>query len=231
MINRRQSGFTIIELTLSVIFVSVLLLLVATITIHIGGLYEKGITMKSLNQVGREVMDILRRDISQAGESIEFRVLGSGKSTTYRLCLGDVSYVANSGESLNASTGTKLRYENQDPVVFARLTNSGASSFCNLGAGGAAETVVSSGMQASELLTIDGGSLAVHAFDVQLLSQSASQSLYKVTLTIGTNEQGTLDSDLYCRPGNNNATDYGANFNYCSVAEFTTIIRSGGDSV
>lgn len=229
MTTKRAQGFTIIELTLALMFVAILLLLVAGVTIRIGHMYEKGVTVKSLNQVGREVMDVLHRDIAQAGDRVRFESIGSGGSATYRLCLGDVSYVANTGEALNTASGTKIAYTStSEPVTFVRVLDS-AGAFCIPDVAGVYESSIDSTMQPVELLTTNGSTLAVHELNVEALTQSNSQSLYRLTLVIGTNEPGTLDANLYCRPNTSgNIDDVGANFNYCSVAEFTTIIRSGG---
>lgn len=62
----RRHGFTLIELMLAMAFVSVLLLAIATIAIQAGKLYNRGLTLKSINQSGREIGDILRRDFLQA---------------------------------------------------------------------------------------------------------------------------------------------------------------------
>lgn len=226
---KRQHGFTIIELTLAVVFVAILLLLVATVTIRIGNLYEKGTTIKSINQIGREVLDMMRRDISQAGSAVQFKQVGTGVNTTYRLCLDGVSYVANSGESLNNSTGTLLTNSTSGtPITFVRLVDNTAT-FCKEASPGVYETAIGVTEQPVELLANDGKALAVHAFNLEPLIQSSSQSLYRLTIVIGTNEPGTLDTDVRCRTGSAGADDANANFNYCSVAEFTTIIRSGGN--
>lgn len=66
MVDRRRSGFTLVELSLVMAFFSVLLIGVLTLTIHIGKLYTKGMTNKSLNTVGRDVTDVLRRDFAAA---------------------------------------------------------------------------------------------------------------------------------------------------------------------
>lgn len=228
MVVRHERGFTIVELTLAVVFVSILLLLVATVTIHIGNLYEKGVTIKSINQVGREVMDTLDRDIAQAGDQVKFEAVGSGANINYRLCLGGISYLANSGASLNDSAGARITYSDGGKfVTFARVVDDTAS-FCNQTNEGIYRMTVNNTAQSVELLSASTTTLAVHDFLVEPLTQDTSQSLYRVTLVIGTNEVGTLDTDYRCRTGNAGDDDYGANFNYCSVAEFTTIIRSGG---
>ena len=99
----RQYGFTLVELMLAMAFVSVLLLAIATIAIQAGKLYNRGLTLKSINQSGREISDSLRRDFLQANagkisgnaSSAVVMVQAGGADRSGRLCLGDYSYVWN----------------------------------------------------------------------------------------------------------------------------------------
>ena len=47
-VQRKESGFTIIELLLAMSFLSVLLIAITTSTLQIIGLYTKGVTLKSI---------------------------------------------------------------------------------------------------------------------------------------------------------------------------------------
>ena len=55
-------GFTLVELLLAMTGVAVLLVVVATITIQLMNMYHKGITIKTINSVGREVGDMIKHD-------------------------------------------------------------------------------------------------------------------------------------------------------------------------
>ncbi len=59
-----KKGFTLIELTLSLSFVSVLLLMVTFLIIQMIAIYEKTMTVKAVNAVGREIIDDMSRHIS-----------------------------------------------------------------------------------------------------------------------------------------------------------------------
>ena len=52
-----KSGFTLIELSFAIAFISVLLITIALITNEIVSLYRKGHAMKTVNQVGRDLID------------------------------------------------------------------------------------------------------------------------------------------------------------------------------
>lgn len=61
-----KSGFTIIELTLTMAFVAVLLITIAIVTTNIVTIYQKGLTLKAVNSVGRSLVDEFTTAISSA---------------------------------------------------------------------------------------------------------------------------------------------------------------------
>lgn len=63
-LKKNQKGFTLVELALALVFVSVLLITVAWLTIHITTVYEKGLAMKAVNSVGKELVDDFSRAVS-----------------------------------------------------------------------------------------------------------------------------------------------------------------------
>ena len=61
----RAKGFTLVELTLVMAFMSILLLSILTMTIYAGKLYTKGVTNKTMNQIGREIFDLMKAIIQR----------------------------------------------------------------------------------------------------------------------------------------------------------------------
>ncbi len=61
-----KSGFTIVELTLTMSFVAVLLITIAIVTTNIVTIYQKGLTLKAVNSVGRSLVDEFTTAISTA---------------------------------------------------------------------------------------------------------------------------------------------------------------------
>lgn len=57
LIKNQKKGFTLIELVLSMSFVSVLLIAIAVVTVNILTVYQKGLAVKTVNAVGRELTD------------------------------------------------------------------------------------------------------------------------------------------------------------------------------
>lgn len=59
-----KKGFTIIEVSLALVFVSIILITIAWLTIHITSVYEKGLAMKAVNSTAKEVIDDVTRAIA-----------------------------------------------------------------------------------------------------------------------------------------------------------------------
>lgn len=61
-----RSGFTMVELSLTLAFIGVLLITIAIITTNIVSIYQKGMTLKAVNSVGRGLIDELTSAINTA---------------------------------------------------------------------------------------------------------------------------------------------------------------------
>lgn len=227
--SRRAAGFTLVELNLAVVFVAILVLAVALTIIAVSRSYERGVTLKSVNQVGREVTDQLRRDIAAAQpEQVVFENVGG----VGRLCLGSVSYVYNSATLLNG-TGTKVRDTTQggNPAIrFARIDDVGGI-WCQRSTPGGPfiKTQITSADNYTEVLQADIVPMAIHAMNASVFAQTVDanypESLVSLRLTLGTNEVSTLNGTK-CRP----PTDPNQNFTNCAVRDFVTVVRVVGGS-
>ena len=58
------SGFTIIEVTISLIFISILLLSVIFVAVHLSSIYQKGNIMNAINSTSRLLVDDFQRGIA-----------------------------------------------------------------------------------------------------------------------------------------------------------------------
>ena len=121
--KKHQKGFTLVELMLSIGFVGSLLVLIALITIQIMGLYNKGLTLKEVNEVSRVVVrdmqqsitgaDAFRINYTDAGVqrspvSLQEAIELGGDADYYsnpaggRLCTGVYTYIWNTGAALKS---------------------------------------------------------------------------------------------------------------------------------
>jgi len=229
--NHDNKGFTLIELMLAMTFISVLLMAIAMTVIQISNIYNRGLTLKEVNQAGRSLATELQRSIAI---SPSFSIDTAAVGTKYinsdfggRLCVGQYSYIWNYGKTLSDSTANGLNSNIYNPnlstnkIRFIKVPDSTAS-YCST------KDSVINPAGAVELLNVGDRDLAVHSFTISTeISASDSktrQSLYYLSFVIGTNDQAALEpSATTCRPPSDIASD----LNYCSVNQFDIVARAG----
>lgn len=64
--SKTKSGFTIVELMLAMTFVAILLIAIAVVTINIVTIYQRGLSLKAVNNVGRSLIEELTTSINSA---------------------------------------------------------------------------------------------------------------------------------------------------------------------
>jgi prepilin-type N-terminal cleavage/methylation domain-containing protein len=234
MNHDNNKGFTLIELMLAMTFIAVLLVAIAVTTIQISSIYNKGITLREVNQAGRSVSDELQRSISS---SIPFDVtpkkdaLPATATSKYvvrdgggRLCLGRYTYAWNYGKSIaavkNAPPVLNMYDDiNNTPVRFAKVTDPSASLCTD-------PTLRVKRADATEMLVSGDRDLVVHAFNITNSANDpiTGQAIYAISMVIGTNDNKQLTTnDTSCQP----PADGVGNENYCSVNQFDIIVRAG----
>jgi len=236
MSHDKTHGFTLIELMLAMTFITVLLMAIAMTTIQIGNIYNKGITLREVNQAGRAISDDIQRSIAN---SIPFdvtpRIDDSPETETSkyvvrdgggRLCLGRYTYVWNYGKALAQLPGAPdiyNNYKNSDgsltPVRFAKVTDPDGA-LC------ATTTLDIQRDNATEMLVSGDRDLVMHDFTINTNAQdpTTGQAIYAITMKIGTNDNEQLTTnDASCKPPSEGA----GLEEYCSVNQFDIIARAG----
>lgn len=235
-VNKR-SGFTLIELLLAMSFISVLLLAIAMTILQISAIYNRGMIVKEVNQIGRTLSTEVQSGIiksvpfpiDQATGSHYFEQAWGG-----RLCLGQYSYIWNYGSALQVGTSASRNIYQAEPLLitarsspirFVKVYDTHAAYCANL-------NLPIDPTSATELLNIGDHSLAVHDFSVATAATAddskTGQRLYDISFTIGTNETNALLLDtsgavVGCKgPG-----VPGADLSYCVVQQFGIATRAG----
>ena len=72
-----KKGFTLVELSLALVFLAIILLTIAWLTMHITSTYEKGLAMKAVNSTAKEIIDDMSRAIAQSPARIVESLCGS----------------------------------------------------------------------------------------------------------------------------------------------------------
>lgn len=224
----KTRGFTIIELMLAMSFVAMLLLAIAMVTMQIGRIYNKGTTLRQVNQAGRAISDELQRSISNSamfvvtpGPSSRFVLQGTeAEQTGGRLCVGRYAYIWNTGRSLAEEAGGPNKYTTGSaPVRFVKVPDSGASLCAD-----PSKKIVQS--DAIDMLDSGDRNLAIQKFSItpQATDGTTGQALYAVSFVVGTNERAQLvTGDTSCKP----PAEAAGGEDYCAVNQFDIIARAG----
>jgi len=238
-----KEGFTLVELLLAMTFISVLLLTIALTIIQIATIYNKGILLKELNQVSRTLNDELDTAMRSSTTFSELPARSryvNDPSWGGRMCLGQYSYIWNYGTALSAVNTNRNQYSGPNTVgnsVFDRQsgTTRYEITFVKVPDFGGAYCVRNlvtmrypniNPVGAVELMRTGDHSLAIHSLSLVSAATAkdalSAQQTYKVTYTLGTSNISALNNTQTACKAPNIA---GADFNYCSIQQFTIVTR------
>lgn len=120
---QHKKGFTILELALAMAFLSFLLLAIGMVTIQVAQIYQKGIAIKNVNSVSRELTEEFNQTISasryqppaetettgfkynvyfEQTKNIELGGVSKEVPINGAFCTGRYSYIWNTGYALNS---------------------------------------------------------------------------------------------------------------------------------
>ena len=232
MSHDNKHGFTLVELMLAMSFIAVLMVAIAVTTMQIGAIYNKGITLREVNQAGRAISDELQRSIAS---SVPFDVTPKVddspatatsryvvRDTGGRLCIGRYTYVWSYGQAITSGTAVN-RYNNDGSAVrFAKVSDP-SGSLCT------DPTLAINRADASEMLTIGDRDLVVHKFNVTSVARDTTtgQAIYAISMTLGTNDNEQLTTNFgSCKP----PAEGRGKEDFCSVNQFDIIVRAGNQS-
>lgn len=218
MNHKAVHGFTLIELMLSMSFISVMLIAIALCVIQMSTIYNRGETLRQVNQAVRTISTDMEDTIAGA---YPFDVNQATIDATGRLCTGQYSYVWSTPD-VSGVPGVANNYDDGTIVRFARVRDAGAT----LCATPAPLQIVKA--NATELLEAGDRTLVVHSFKITQVGQSdnAKQRLYTIKMMVGTNNTAAIETtatDTSCRPPSDSAAD----LTYCAVNDFTITVRAG----
>lgn len=237
----KQKGFTIVELLLAMTFVSILLLSIALVVIQISNIYNKGLTLRAVDQSGRTVSADIQRVLGQTQPLANLEgafVIQRGDAASVndsplggRFCTGEFTYIWNYGVALDENNYRPINTYVTNPndpekeLRFVRIRDSD-SYYCTNNDG--LPDVARDG--AVELLAEGDRNLVVHDFSVEQIAYDPllSQALYRVKMQLGTNDQTALTTaDMSCKP----PSEESAFQEFCAVNvfEFTAQVGNKGE--
>jgi len=229
MLKTKRNGFTMIELSIGLVFISILLVAISTTIINVGNSYNRGITLKSISQSGRALIADLQFEIGSVKpfnpivQGTDYKSINGG--TGGRLCLGTYSYIWNYAIPIEANTLGKNTYTD-DVSTAIRLVKIADTSqyYCN----NPDATIDKS--KAKELLKVGDRNIALYSFDItspETSYDSVSNSrIYNIEFYLGTSDTKLVrpSTPYKCNKPGEGVSDY----NYCVVEIFSVNILSGG---
>ncbi len=80
-----KKAFTIVEISLAMTFLAVLLVAIATLIMRITGIYQKGLTLRSINSAGTEIIEDMTRTVGAASYLLDVNnsVVGDNGAVKY----------------------------------------------------------------------------------------------------------------------------------------------------
>lgn len=231
MLNKKsqQEGFTLIELVLATVFVSVLLISIVLVIVQVSNIYNRGLTLKGVDTVGREIAQHLRQDIARqktfsvSPSSWSFVDLGNDSG---RYCLGRYSYAWNSAKDLQGSVKNKYTAGSEN-IRLVKVEDSNRS-LCQPAPDPADPANLIYHKidkdKAVELIGSTSNFLALHKFKIEQIKDSGTGgAVYQITYILGTQDTALIDTGGNClAPGVTSERD----FSYCAINEFTIIART-----
>jgi hypothetical protein len=182
---KKSQGFTVLELTLAMAFLSFVLVFISLAVIQMLRIYDEGITMKQINQAGSNITSDLSRLIRTSVSTQDVITTNIDKGV---ICVGNVAYVWNplykSDKTLN--TSTRFNFNGPEPISLARWyvgSPLSPSSVCNTA--GAVSARAKDGDN-YPLLSQRARVLWVN------MSRSSDNKLIKITFYLGTYDPAEL---------------------------------------
>ena len=232
MIRDAKQGFTLIELMLAMTFISILLLSITMVGIQAGRMYSRGVVLRDVNQAGRDISDMFRRDFLQANAGkiniTGLRVPNNENWTTGRLCLGAHSYVWNNPKYLDDPSllgANRLFKVDGNPINLVRVVDADGGLCKRDGSGRYPETVdMAKSSNLLRSISSGDGSIGIHNVTLEkITSDSSREALYRLTFTLGTSKMSEIRNSSCKAP---DETD--SNFEFCAINKFEMIVRTNG---
>ena len=224
--DKRNIGFTLVELMLAMGFVAALLLSVAMTVVQMGNIYNRGLTYKSVNQAGSTIVSELQRSVGGVARfDLATHFVQQGPVNNYiggRLCVGQFSYIWNYGKAFNSPANT---YSDSPNIIRFIKAMDPDSSYCLTPA---KKVPIASAVELLDVGQVKTD-LAVHYFTISssVSDSTTGQQLYSIEFVIGTNYQNALNvivpADTNCRP----PSDLNSDLTYCAVNKFDIVARAG----
>jgi competence protein ComGC len=215
--RRQQAGFTLVELSMSLVFIAFVILFLITTLLNVMQTYNKGIWLNQINLAGRQINADIGDQVRLSNNTITINDAGQ------RLCVGKVVYLWNTAEQINNKIprnwfgeDNTVSKQKETRLRFVRvLDNTG--TYCNTGTSIPMPTRSSSNTSA-----MLGPGVIIQKFTV---TESAVTGLLRIQAVFST--ENDVQPELNPNTGNYQCKIAGKftadNNQFCAFAEFDII--------
>ena len=241
---KNKQGFTLVELSLSLVFIGILSITAVLIINNTVMAYQRGLTLNKINTVGMELVDDMRAAVQgspfniECGKTSEGDMMGCVSFTEKGeaiirgeaidnvplyggFCTGKYSYVWKTGYPSDDADAVTVNGATNFRLV--KIKDDSEETICvkyNNNTEFSSENV-------EELLAEESG-LAIYDLHVSApaVSDAARAAYYSVSFVLGTKDGGAniLANGDYCEP----PKGANSNFNYCAINKFSFAAQTGG---
>lgn len=122
----KKRGFTIPELMIAMSFLSMLLIVLLLSTMNIISIYNKGLTLKRVNQSGASIGATMQKSLRNAGEKrIYLQVSTPSGDKPIGFCNGEDSYVWSLYDTAGTDPIVPIKYDDDSIVGFTKIKDGG----------------------------------------------------------------------------------------------------------
>lgn len=212
--TNKQSGFTLVELTLSVAFIGFIVLFTVIATLQVMRTYNKGLAVKEINQTSRTIVEELSRAIKSSTFNTVNTAPNDETPSKSRICVGGTSYVWNVADAnVNKYSSTA-----NPAVTFVRVEDPGGS-LCGHSSGVYPNVDED---RATQLLT---NRVWVQSL---IVTKDSVTNLATISLQLSTSDDPASPL-LEVLPGGGVRCKGQAGDQFCAVATLTTTVAMRGD--
>ncbi len=123
--KNNQYGFTIVELSIAIAFVAILLVTIAFLIIHLISLYQKGLSLKTVNTAGQNITDHISRALTASpSEKLSTLCNYLTESSSRSSCASNSK--AGSKVLFQQSYISNIKIKTSDVTIAGRVPSSGA---------------------------------------------------------------------------------------------------------
>ncbi len=241
-----KKGYTIVEVLLSMSFISLLMLLIGIVSLQMINIYRKGISLKAINITGQLIIDDFTRAINASSGLVclDYRndvfypvncLNLSSNPTNDRggaICTGKYSYLWNYGDTLLNHSDQAIKVNNK-PIRLYKV-NDQDGVLCQDVNRVMIETEAKPADQKKELLGSADRDLALHslAINSEMSTARGDQTFYNLSFVLGTFQDQVINtSDASCKTPTELANEASAgsdvgDFSYCAINKFNFSART-----